>query len=152
MLRATAQSLRIIFRLRSASGSLVSRFILPCDKVDFSYNNFFPLNGYCAPKSNSQNYHKLYCHVFEFCIIHYTAVSWGSVVSPVIQENGRLIFEDNSRPEGLLYTVNQRSHWACWQYGHSGGTWGWLGVERCQLCMQDTSRSTKWHRRVAVDS
>ena len=48
------------------------------------------------------------------------------------------------------YTVNQRPHWACWQYGHSGGTRGWLGVERCQLCMQDTSRSTKWHRRAAV--
>ena len=41
----------------------------------------------------------------------------------------------------LHYTVNQRPHWACPQYGHSGGTWGWLGVERCQLCLQDTSRS-----------
>ena len=43
----------------------------------------------------------------------------------------------------LHYTVNQRPHWACRQYGHSGGTWGWLGVERCQLCLQDTSRSAK---------
>ena len=39
----------------------------------------------------------------------------------------------------LHYTVNQRPHWACQQYGHSGGTWGWLGVERYQLCLQDTS-------------
>ena len=36
------------------------------------------------------------------------------------------------------------------QYGHSGGTRGWLGVERCQLCLQDTSRSAKWHRQAAV--
>ena len=50
----------------------------------------------------------------------------------------------------LHYTVNQRLHWACRQYGHSGGTRGWLGVERCQLCLQDTSRSAKWHRRAAV--
>ena len=39
----------------------------------------------------------------------------------------------------LHYTVNQHPHWACWQYGHtSGGTQGWLGVERWQLCLQDT--------------
>ena len=50
----------------------------------------------------------------------------------------------------LHYTVNQRLHWAGRQYGHSGGTQGWLGVKRCQLCLQDTSRSTKWHRRAAV--
>ena len=50
----------------------------------------------------------------------------------------------------LHYTVNQRPYWACRQYGHSGGTRGWLGVERCQLCMQDTSRSTKWHQRAAM--
>jgi hypothetical protein len=30
----------------------------------------------------------------------------------------------------LHYTVNQRPHWARRQYGHSGGTLGWLGVER----------------------
>ena len=28
----------------------------------------------------------------------------------------------------LHYTVNQLPHWACRQYGHSGVTWGWLGV------------------------
>ena len=28
----------------------------------------------------------------------------------------------------LHYTMNEHSHWACWQYGHSGGTQGWLGV------------------------
>jgi hypothetical protein len=50
----------------------------------------------------------------------------------------------------LHYTVNQRPHWACRQYGHSGGARGWLGVERCQLCLQDTSRSAKQHRRAAV--
>jgi hypothetical protein len=50
----------------------------------------------------------------------------------------------------LHYTVNQRPHWACRQYGHSGGTRGWLGVERCQLCLQDTSHSAKRHRRAAV--
>jgi hypothetical protein len=27
------------------------------------------------------------------------------------------------------YTVNQRPHWACRQYGHSGGT---FGVARCR--------------------
>ena len=30
----------------------------------------------------------------------------------------------------LHYTVNQHPHWACQQYGHSGGTRGWLGVEK----------------------
>jgi hypothetical protein len=34
----------------------------------------------------------------------------------------------------LHYTVKQHPHWACRQYGHSGGTRGWLGVERWQLC------------------
>ena len=50
----------------------------------------------------------------------------------------------------LHYTVNQRPQWACWQYGHSWGTQGWLGVERSQLCLQDTSRSSKWHPWAAV--
>ena len=50
----------------------------------------------------------------------------------------------------LHYTVNQRPHWACRQYGHTGGTQGWLGVERWQLCLRDTSRSANCHRRAAV--
>jgi hypothetical protein len=50
----------------------------------------------------------------------------------------------------LHYLVKQRLHWACQQYGHSGGTRGWLGVEGCQLCMQDTSCSTKWHWQATV--
>ena len=40
----------------------------------------------------------------------------------------------------LHYTVNQRPHWACRQ----------LGVETCQLCLHDISRSPKRHRRAAV--
>jgi hypothetical protein len=43
----------------------------------------------------------------------------------------------------LHYTVNQRPH--CTE-----GTRRWLGVERCQLCLQYTSRSAKRHRRAAV--
>ena len=50
----------------------------------------------------------------------------------------------------LHYTVNQRPHWACRQYGQPGGTWGWLGVERWQLCPQDTSCSAKCHWQAAV--
>ena len=50
----------------------------------------------------------------------------------------------------LHYTVNQRLHWACEQCGHSLGTRGWLGVERCQFCLQDTSRSAKCHQQAAV--
>ena len=50
----------------------------------------------------------------------------------------------------LHYTVNQRRHWACQLYGHTGGTREWLGVERWQLCLQDTSLSAKCHRRAAV--
>ena len=50
----------------------------------------------------------------------------------------------------LHYTVNQRLHWACRQYGHSGGALRWLGVKRCQLCLQDTSCSAKRHRQAAV--
>ena len=57
--------------------------------------------------------------------------------SPVIQANRRSAM--------LHYTVNQLPDWACRQYGHSGGTRGWLGVKRCQLCLQDTSHSAKWH-------
>ena len=64
---------------------------------------------------------------------------WTSLVclhEPVIQANGRLTFEDDLRPGSMLcYTVNQRPHWACRQYGHSGGTRGWLGVERCQFLL-----------------
>ena len=36
----------------------------------------------------------------------------------------------------LHYTVNQHLHWACRQYGYTGGTRGWLGVERWQLCLR----------------
>ena len=54
------------------------------------------------------------------------------------------------RSARLHYTVNQRPHWACRQYGHPGGTRGWLGVERYQLCKLDTSSSTKWYRRATV--
>ena len=50
----------------------------------------------------------------------------------------------------LHYTVNQRPHWACQQYCNSGGTWGWIGVKRCQLCLQDISHSSKRHLRAAV--
>ena len=32
----------------------------------------------------------------------------------------------------------------------TGGTWGWLGVEKWQLCLQDTSRSAKCHWWAAV--
>ena len=49
----------------------------------------------------------------------------GSVVGPVIQANGRLMFEDDLRS------------------GHSGRTPEWLGAGRCQLCLLDTSRSSK---------
>ena len=46
----------------------------------------------------------------------------GFVKGPVIQANGRLTFEDDLRSAMLHYTVNQRPHWACWKFGHSGGT------------------------------
>ena len=46
----------------------------------------------------------------------------GSVAEPVIQDNGRLTFEELEvrRSTMLLYTVKQHPHWACRQYGHSG--------------------------------
>ena len=50
----------------------------------------------------------------------------------------------------LHFNERQRPHWACWQYGHTGGTWWWLGVERWQLCLRDTSRSPKCHQQAAV--
>ena len=56
---------------------------------------------------------------------------------------------DVRRSAMLHYTVNQHHHWACWQYGHSGGTHGWLSFNICQLCLQDTSRSANCHRRAA---
>ena len=55
------------------------------------------------------------------------------------------------RRSAILHcTVNQLPHWACRQYGHTGGTRGWLGVKRWQLCLQDTSRSAKCHQRAAI--
>ena len=36
------------------------------------------------------------------------------------------------------------------QYGHCRGTQGWLGVKRCQLCLQDTFPSAKYHWGAAV--
>ena len=50
----------------------------------------------------------------------------------------------------LHFNERQRPHWACWQYGQTRETRGWLGVERWQLCLWDTSRSTKCHRWAAV--
>ena len=50
----------------------------------------------------------------------------------------------------IHFNKHQRPHWACRQYGHTGGTRGWLGVERWQLCLRDTSRSANCHRRAAV--
>ena len=50
----------------------------------------------------------------------------------------------------IHFNEHQRPHWACRQYGHTGGTRGWLGVERWQLCLRDTSRSANCHRRAAV--
>ena len=49
--------------------------------------------------------------------------NWGSVAGPVIQANGGW---DLRMTWGLeaCFTV----HWVCWQYGHSGGTQGWLVV------------------------
>ena len=52
----------------------------------------------------------------------------------------------------LHYAVNQCPHWAYQQYGNSGapGDGYWLGINRCQLCLQDTSCSAKWHRQARV--
>ena len=50
----------------------------------------------------------------------------------------------------LHYTVNQCPHWVCRQYGHFGGTQEWLGVDKSQLCLNDTSCSAKRHQQVAV--
>jgi hypothetical protein len=33
----------------------------------------------------------------------------------------------------IHYIVNQPPHWACRQYGHPGGTRGWLGVKCCRI-------------------
>ena len=57
---------------------------------------------------------------------------------------------DVRRSALLHFNKRQRPHWACRQYGHTGWTWGWLGVERWQVCLGDTSRSTKYHCRAAV--
>ena len=54
------------------------------------------------------------------------------------------------RSDMLHFNERQRPHWACRQYGHTGGTRGWLGVKRWQLCLGDTSRSATCHRRAAV--
>ena len=50
----------------------------------------------------------------------------------------------------LHFNKRQHPHWACRVYGHTGGTRRWLGVERLQLCLRDTSRSAKCHRRAVV--
>ena len=72
---------------------------------------------------------------------------------PVIQANRRLTFEDYLRSGGLLCFTTQ------WTSVHTGladsmvtlgETRGWLGVERWQFCLQDTSHSAKWHRQAAL--
>ena len=50
----------------------------------------------------------------------------------------------------IHYTINQWPHWTCQKYGYTWGIWGCLGVERWQLCLQDTSISAKCHRQAAV--
>ena len=63
----------------------------------------------------------------------------GSVTGPIIQDNGRMTCEDDMRSGVLLhYKVNQCLHWACRLHGCSWGSWGWLDVERCELCLQGT--------------
>ena len=51
----------------------------------------------------------------------------------------------------LHYKVKQRLHWVrptVWSlWGNLGVA---IGVERCQLCLQDTSRSAKRHRQATV--
>ena len=85
----------------------------------------------------------------------YIQKSWKAGVccgpcNPIKGEAGIWGWLEVRRSTMLHYTVKQHPHWACRQYGHTGGTWGWLGVERWQLCLQDTSRSAKCHRRAAV--
>ena len=50
----------------------------------------------------------------------------------------------------LHYTVNHHVHWACQQYGHSGGTREWIDVKRCHFCLQATSCIAKCFRKAAV--
>ena len=69
------------------------------------------------------------------------------VAGPAIQANGRLTFEDDLRSGGLLcYTTQWTSVCTGLAYSHSGGTQGWLGVERYLFCLQDISGSAKWHQ------
>ena len=53
----------------------------------------------------------------------------GSVAGPLIQASWVLRMIWGVEACALLcFTVNQHPHWDGWQYGHSGGTQGWLGV------------------------
>ena len=54
------------------------------------------------------------------------------------------------RPALLCFTVNQCLHRACWQYGHFGGTQGWLGVGKRVLWLLDTSKSPRHSWRAVV--
>ena len=57
------------------------------------------------------------------------------------------VIKKSKRSAMLHFNGHQRPHWACWQYSHTGETRGWLGVKRWELCLRDTSRSAKCHRR-----
>ena len=74
---------------------------------------------------------------------------WVCCCGPVIQANGRLTFEDDLRSWGLLCFTTQWTSVRT-ELVNSMVTLGEPGVERCQLFLQDTSRSTKQHRRAAV--
>ena len=52
-------------------------------------------------------------YIQKFLLVHLSRVR---LCGPVIQANGRLILEVR-RSARLHYTVNQRPHWPCWQYG-----------------------------------
>ena len=57
------------------------------------------------------------CGLSQGCLSAFCKL--GTVAGHVIQENGRLSFEDDLRSGGLYFTVNQCPNWALWQYGHS---------------------------------
>ena len=89
-----------------------------------------------------------------WCLMRSQTESWGLLRAlPVIQASGRPTLLWMTWGHDICYASlhsEPTSTLDLMTVGHSGGTWGWLGVKRCQLCLQDTFRSTKWHWRAAV--
>ena len=116
------------------------------DTLEFCMKRFSSLISWTISKILNWNF----CHLRWHLIYLIQLGPFGWTCNPSKWEADIWEWLEVRRSAMLYFDERQRRHWACWQFGHTGGTRGWLGVERWQLCLRDTSRSVNCHRRAAV--